>query len=221
LLLFDAGTMASCFNAPGLRIFPRLFLEKTLTLAAAGCPSSLPHLPAGIELFPWAATHYHGVAELIQTAYVGHIDSRINDQYCTLAGSLRFLHNVIRFPGCGTFDAEASWVLRQRSTGAIAGVVLCSRVAPHVAHVTQLCIAPELRGAKLGGNLLRVCLNHLPNLGYRALTLTVTEANTAAVRLYVAEGFKTRHRFDAMVLDKSQPKRRFNLISRFTSTRSR
>ena len=35
----------------------------------------------------------------------GHIDASINDQYRSLHGSLRFLHNIVRFPGCGVFDA--------------------------------------------------------------------------------------------------------------------
>ena len=34
------------------------------------------------------------------------------------------------------------------------------------------------------------------------LTLTVTEANHQAVKLYKDSGFFVRHRFDAMVLDK-------------------
>ena len=36
-----------------------------------------------------------------------------------------------------------------------------------------------------------------------AITLTVTEANHKAVKLYQDAGFFIRHRFDAMVLDKS------------------
>ena len=38
------------------------------------------------------------------------MDSEINDQYRTLSGSLRFLNNIVRFPGCGTFDPEGSFV---------------------------------------------------------------------------------------------------------------
>jgi ribosomal protein S18 acetylase RimI-like enzyme len=85
-----------------------------------------------------------------------------------------------------------------------------------VAHITQLCIAPSLRGAHLGRALLRVCLNQLPRLGYRAITLTVTEQNQPAVKLYETEGFAVRHRFDALVLEKNHHPKRFGLISRFT-----
>jgi ribosomal protein S18 acetylase RimI-like enzyme len=37
--------------------------------------------------------------------------------------------------------------------------------------------------------------------GFEAISLTVTEANEPAVRLYQRFGFLLRHRFDAMVLD--------------------
>jgi ribosomal protein S18 acetylase RimI-like enzyme len=44
---------------------------------------------------------------------------------------------------------------------------------------------------------------HLAQSRFKAITLTVTEANHQAVRLYENLGFVTRHRFEAMVLNKS------------------
>lgn len=204
LLLFDSGILAPAFanlnpNRPAFSAFPRLFLERKLTPNTA---TPLPPVPVDLELCGWNASFYQPSAELIQRAYQGHIDSTINDQYRSLAGSLRFLHNVVRFPGCGTFDPQSSWVLRDRKTRALVAVILCSRVAPEVAHVTQLCVAPSYQGRRLGGLLLNVCMARITQHRYAALTLTVTEANTAATRLYAAAGFTTRHRFDALVLDK-------------------
>ncbi len=83
-------------------------------------------------------------------------------------------------------------------------MVLCSRVAGDVAHITQICIAEEHRGRGLGKALLRHCVTHLAQAGYSAITLTVTEENQPAVRLYDELGFSTRHRFHAMVLDKNK-----------------
>ena len=167
--------------------------------------------PAAVEVRPWQTSFYNPTAELIHHAYLGHIDSEINDQYRTLAGSLRFLHNIIRFPGCGAFDPESSFALLNRpqknvpGSGSLAAVLLCSRVAPDTAHITQLCVAPAHRGQGLGRQLLHHVLEHLPTRGYRALTLTVTEANASALRLYTAAGFRTRHRFEALVHDKAKP----------------
>ena len=205
LLLFDSGTLAPVFanlnpNRPAFATFPRLFLERVF---AAHNPAPPPlEIPHDFELLPWNANFYQPTAELIQAAYRDHVDSTINDQYRSLAGSLRFLHNVVRFPGCGTFDPQSSWVLRERNTRALAAVILCSRVAPDVAHVTQLCAAPAFRGRHLGQLILDFCMRRMPTQRYGAVTLTVSEANANAVRLYTTAGFNTRHRFDALVLDK-------------------
>ncbi len=169
------------------------------TAAAAAAHAFL--IPPELELCRWSPTFYQPVAELIQRAYAGHLDSDINDQYRTLAGSQRFLHNIIRFPGCGTFDGDCSYVLRERSTNTPVGVLLCSRVAPDTAHVTQLCLDSAWRGRQLGRALLSVTLDHLPTRRYRYLTLTVSEANTPAVELYRSAGFHTRRRFNALVID--------------------
>ncbi|MGD0443422.1 MAG: GNAT family N-acetyltransferase [Edaphobacter sp.] len=200
LLLYDAGSIDETFLAAGFTMFPRLFMEYDLP---SHNPPRTSHLPPHVELLGWSGDHYQAAAELIHESYLGHIDARINDQYCSLHGSLRFLHNIVRFPGCGVFDAEASWILRDKRNGALIGMLLCSRVAHDVAHITQLCIATSYRGQHLGITLLEHCINHLTQSGFAAITLTVTEANHQAVKLYQNAGFFIRHRFDAMVLDKS------------------
>jgi len=195
LLLFDSGQLSPAFK--GFEVFPRLFLERELhplTLSGTG-----PQFPEAFDLAAWTPHLYDAVAQMIHAAYQGSIDSGINDQYRTLAGAQRFLHNIIRFPGCGTFDPENSWVLRERSSGALVGTLLCSRVAAGVAHLTQLCLAPEFRAQGLGSKLLDFATQNLAARGYRALTLTVSEGNRNAVALYLGSGFEVRHRFDALV----------------------
>ena len=206
LLLYDSGAVEEVFLKSGFAMHPRLFMESEL--ASRGSPEDLRKassgagLPAHVEMLRWAAEHYQTAAELIHEAYLGHIDARINDQYCSLHGSLRFLHNIVRFPGCGVFDANASWILQDRRTKALVGMILCSRVANHVAHITQLCVARAYRGQGLGRRLLEHCVDQLSRMGFTAITLTVTEANHQAVRLYEELGFFARRRFDAMVLNK-------------------
>jgi ribosomal protein S18 acetylase RimI-like enzyme len=205
LLLFDAGAFANVFTGPEFMIYPRLFLECDLRkpeIAAGGTMSAeSPGLPPELMLSPWTAQDYQAAGELIYASYVGHSDARINDQYRSLHGSLRFLHNIVRFPGCGAFEANFSWMLRERNSGALAGMVLCSRVAPQVAHITQLCVAKAYRGRGLGRALLEQSADALVRAGFEAITLTVTEANDAAVKLYERLGFVRRHRFDAMAMD--------------------
>ncbi len=201
LLLYNEFELAEPFHEAGFVRFPRLYQECDLTLRKRSWSPAIS-LPPDLELCPWTPAAYQPVAELIHAAYAGHLDAEINDQYRTLHGSLRFLHNIVRFPGCGQFDTEASWLLRDRRTQVLAGVVLGSRIAENVAHITQLCMAPEYRGRGLGRLLLEHSMERLAALRYDAITLTVSEQNSAAVQLYLASGFRTRHRFDAMVLNK-------------------
>jgi ribosomal protein S18 acetylase RimI-like enzyme len=205
LLLYHAGSVDESFKEAGFTLHPRLFMEYNFVSSGwnENSPGSNP-LP-GIEIRRWTADDYQPAAELIHDAYTGHIDSLINDQYCSLHGSLRFLHNIVRFPGCGIFDAQHSWVLYELQTGALIGIVLCSRVADDVAHITQLCVSKNWRGHRLGRALLDRCMASVTQSGFKAITLTVTEANRQAVKLYEELGFITRHRFEAMVLDKTNP----------------
>ena len=198
LLLYEPGEMNAIFHSLDFQHFGRRFLELDL----AGLSLQPGEFPAGIRLTRWTAADYNHAADLIHMAYRGHIDAQINDQYRTVAGSLRFLHNIVRFPGCGVFDANTSSVLRDMRSGLMVGVALCSNVGDKVAHLTQLCLAPAYRRGGLGRSLMRHTVLQLAAAGFEAITLTVTEANTEAMRLYDELGFTTRHRFDAMVLDK-------------------
>jgi len=200
LLLYDAGEFADVLTGPEFTVCPRLFLECELAVAA-GVREAQAELPPELGLVQWGAQYYQAAGELIYACYAGHADAAINDQYQSMAGSLRFLHNIVRFPGCGVFEPNFSWLLLDKRSGALAGIVLCSRVGAGVAHITQLCVGQAYRGRGLGWMLLGQCAEGLRRAGFEAMTLTVTEANYEAVRLYERFGFTLRHRFDAMVMD--------------------
>ena len=203
LLLYDVGALAGPFVESEFRLYPRLFMEGALDLGGALAQGAEPAAPLGMVLEQWSPAFYQTAGDLIHAAYREHLDGEINDQYRSLHGSLRFLHNIVRFPGCGVFDAEASWVLRETATGALKGMVLCSRVREDIGHITQLCVVPELRQRGYGRMLLRHGAAQLALRGFRGLSLTVTEGNAAAVRLYAEMGFRVRHRFEAMVWERS------------------
>ncbi|HEX6509002.1 MAG TPA: GNAT family N-acetyltransferase [Chloroflexota bacterium] len=196
LLLFNAGEFQGLFSGPEFAVHPRLFLGLELRATA-----SAVSMPAGLVLAPWIPQDYQPAAELIHASYEGHTDAQINDQYRSLHGSLRFLHNIVRFPGCGVFEAGFSWMLRDGSSRAPLGLVLVSRVGERVGHITQLCVSPQHRGRGLGKLLLERSAQSLLQAGFDAVTLTVTESNSDAVRLYERFGFTCMHRFDAMVLN--------------------
>ena len=197
LLLFPDNALQRPFASRGMRAFPRLFMLCELPLPGVtepGLPDARPE--------SWSPEMYVPAAALIHEAYAGHMDSDINDQYRSLVGAKRFLHNIVHFPGCGIFDSGHSWVIRDGRSGEMRAVILCSRVRDDAAHITQLCVRPADRGRRLGSLLLTHCLRELGRNGIRKVSLTVTEANEGARRLYERNSFRTLHRFEAWVWDK-------------------
>lgn len=198
LLPHNSGAHSAVFERHGFRIFRRMFFEAKL-----GRPQPVPAPSPGISIHQWRDTDFAAAAPLISSAYVGHLDSLINDQYRTLAGSMRFLHNIVRFPGCGLFDPAGSFVATQHGAAEAVGMILCSKVSEHVAHVTQLCVAQQARHQGIGSALLRAGEANLLRREFDAITLTVSAANNNAVALYRRFGFRERHSFDAMVWERA------------------
>lgn len=195
LLPHESGTLSQAFVQERFRRFPRLFMAVPLKEELRA-----EVFPAGqIEFRRWVEQDFQPAASVITAAYRGHIDAEINDQYRSLSGSLRFLNNIVRFPGCGIFDGNASFVAVNKVTRSLAGVLLCSRVKEDVGHVTQVCVLPEQRGKRIGESLIALCSQELRSRNFSTLSLTVTEANTHAVGLYLRLGFDVKSRFDAFV----------------------
>ena len=195
LLAHEAGAAAKPFVDQGFSQHARLFM----TLLLNGSQANDSRLSPKFEIRRWTEHDYQPSAGVITAAYRGHVDSEINDQYRTLSGSLRFLNNIVRFPGCGTFDPESSFVAVDRESHSLAGIILCSRVRHDVGHVTQVCVLPDYRAHGLGKLLLAATIRNLRQRKFSALSLTVTEANTRAVELYHYLGFEMKRVFDAFV----------------------
>ncbi len=195
LLVHETGQVSRPFIEDGFQRHPRLFMS--WPLQDGGFSMVLP--PPHIEIRRWSEHDYQPAAAVITAAYRAHVDSEINDQYRTIAGSLRFLNNIVRFPGCGIFDSGSSFVAIDRHSRTMVGLILCSRVKDDVGHVTQVCVLPEHRGHRIGEALLLASAEELRERHFRLLSLTVTEANRGAVDLYKRLGFSTQRVFDAYV----------------------
>ena len=196
LLVHPSGAVSRPFVEQGFRRYPRLFM----VLPLEGNGSNLaPQLSQEVELRRWSENDYQGAAAAITAAYRGHIDSEINDQYRSITGSLRFLNNIVRFPGCGQFDAGSSFIAYHKPSRTMVGLILCSRVKDDVGHITQICVLPEHRGKRIGEALLAANLEDLRRRKFTMLSLTVTEANRGAVELYKRLGYKIGRVFDAFV----------------------
>jgi ribosomal protein S18 acetylase RimI-like enzyme len=196
LLLHPSGTHAGVFRSAGFELHRRLFLVQLLT-EVARAPDV--NLPAGLDLRAWTDEDLAPAARLIAEAYRGHPDSQINDQYRSVAGSMRFLNNIVRYSGCGAFSPQVSHVIVERTSRELVGLILGSRVSPQSGHITQVCVHPEFRRRGLARLLLSLTAYWFMRQGATEISLTVTESNTEAVDLYLAERYACRHTFDAAV----------------------
>ena len=106
---------------------------------------------------------------------------------------------IVRFPGCGQFDAASSFIAYHRASRTAVGLILCSRVKNDVGHITQVCVLPEHRGKRIGEGLLAANLQEVQRRRFSMLSLTVTEANKSAVELYKRLGYHVARVFDAFV----------------------
>ncbi len=196
LLLHPSGSHESSFRQAGFDLYRRLFMVEQL---AGVWNMPRPNLPYDLELRPWRDEDLNAAGRLIADAYAGHPDSLINDQYRSANGSLRFLHNIVRYSGCGTFSPQVSHVICDRSSRELAALVLGSRVSTQSGHITQLCVRPEYRRRGLARLLLAVAGTCFFRQGVTEISLTVTEANVNAIELYRQEGYDCLHTFDAAV----------------------
>lgn len=202
LLLHPHRLLSGPFERARFRMFPRLFMETRLpefSLQTVTARSAEFERIEGAEYRRWQASDYDLAPQCITAAYAHHIDSEINDQYLSAQGAQRFLHNIVRFPGCGIFEEQSSWVLASADGKRLLGLLLCSRVSERVGHVTQVCVLPEFQSRGVGRKLLQLCAGSLQERQFDTITLTVTEQNTAAVHLYQQLGYRVRHHFDAML----------------------
>jgi ribosomal protein S18 acetylase RimI-like enzyme len=193
LMAFTAHIPA---NDRGLRIFPRDFLSLRLP-PANPLPPRL--LPSRVIVSPWQDHHQEAAAQLIASAYLGHVDSQINDQYRSVPGARKFLFNIVQYPGCGNFFPRASLAAYDRESGVLCAVCLASLVADDSGHITQICVGSEWQGQGLGYELLRQSLDLLHTSGIAQVSLTVTSSNRQALGLYESVGFHRTHQFAAYV----------------------
>jgi ribosomal protein S18 acetylase RimI-like enzyme len=173
------------------RQFMLLPLDKAKLLAKPPSP--------GLRFEPWTDRAFDSAARLIQLAYANHVDGQINDQYCSEAGSLRFLRNIVLLPGCGQFLPDASFLVRPATGDRPIAMILTSTVAEGVGHTTQVCVMPGYQGSGIGRQLMEHSINALRKRNYKSLSLTVTSVNKRAVELYEHLGFRTVKTFAAGV----------------------
>lgn len=198
LMMLESPAVPSLYPASQLAVFERNFM---MAEGIGGLRREVfGRKPSSEIVFePWTEEFTEATAGLITRSYRSHIDSEINDQYRSVAGARRFLHNIIQYPGCGAFYAPAALMAIDLKTGELCGISLTSLVETDVGHITQICVSPERRTTGVGSELLWRSIRSFCDRRCDAVSLTVTASNAGAVRLYERVGFQTIRQFRAYV----------------------
>ncbi len=187
------------YSHPQAERYERRFME--LELSGTKWPVAVL-APAGFRIEPWNWRLEEDVAQLIYRAYRGHLDADINDQYQVPARARVYLSNMIRYPACGGFCAEASYLVSNKNDGRLVGALLASLSEAEegkVGHVSQLCVDPGVRKQGVGKLMMLGALAKFCELGCEYSTLTVTAENRGAVGLYESLGYVERTKLAAYV----------------------
>jgi ribosomal protein S18 acetylase RimI-like enzyme len=217
---FGAEELEACFRAHNFGVYIRRFMVLQLadrhgkrfgvdgqSAHASPEPAMEPEaLGADFIVGPWERKHDHAVAQLLCTTYRRHVDAVINDQYASIEGTTRLIENIVHLRGCGEHIPRASLVAFHRPTRRLAAVVALTAVRPGTGHIPQVAVGGPFQAKGLGSALIEISFREAEAQGYHEVSLTVTDLNRGAVRLYQQLGFETLRTFGAFVWNR-QPAR--------------
>lgn len=209
---FALEQLDPCFRARHFDSYQRRFMVKSWknqTPQASNPPTGrslnpekLRRLLEDFKFEPWEQKQNRAAALLLYHCYRGHVDAVLNDQYGSEAGSSRLVENILHHRGCGEHLPQASQVAIHRQSQKLAGILALTAVRPRTAHIPQIAIAKDFQGTGLGTALLEQSFEALARRGFEEVSLTVTDSNAGAVRLYERLGFETLRTFGAFVWDR-------------------
>ncbi len=207
---FEREELELCFQPRNFRSYLRRFmtlhLESRRRQGAAEAGAQPPAQNAwwqqSIELIPWDKRFHDEAGDLLYQSYRGHVDARINDQYNSIMGSTRLIDNIFQNQGCGDFLARVSRMAFHRPTQQLAGILTVTGVRPGTAHIPQVGVGKSFQGVGVGTAMMEAAFRDLVDSGFEQVTLTVTDANSGAVRLYHRLGFETFKTFGAFIFDR-------------------
>jgi ribosomal protein S18 acetylase RimI-like enzyme len=204
---YERAELEPCFQSRGFQSFLRRFMSLNLAgrqpLAEAETGREPTNeeawLNENIQLIPWNKRFHDDAAELLYQSYRRHVDARINDQYGSVIGATRLIENIFYHQGCGDFLERVSRMAVHSRTDKLVGILTVTRVMTHTAHIPQVGVGPQFQGLGVGTALMKAAFQDLADDGYEQVTLTVTDANAGAVRIYQRLGFETFKTFGAFV----------------------
>ncbi|MGO8786874.1 MAG: GNAT family N-acetyltransferase [Terriglobia bacterium] len=203
---YEMEELESSFRSRNFQSYLRRFMSLSLNgqrehprAASAQPVAEKPWVREGIELIAWDKRYHDEAAELLFQSYRQHVDALINDQYASVMGATRLIENIFHNQGCGDFLSRVSRMAVQHPTQRLAGLLTVTEVRPRTAHIPQVGVGPSFQGLGVGTALMEAAFQDLAEEGLEQVTLTVTDANAGAVRLYQRLGFETFKAFGAFI----------------------
>jgi ribosomal protein S18 acetylase RimI-like enzyme len=195
LFTFNAN-LRPHFEQRGFQTMSRHFLIRPLHGVAE------PHLAENgtspFRVVTWQQRYLAAAADVIYDSYICSYDAGLCRDYQSREGCCRFLHNLVENPACGVFSPAETLLAVDRG-GKLCGLLLATRTDPATGMIPQLSIRREYQGRGLGTHLLALYLKRCREAGLQRVSLSVSDANGRAFRLYLRMGFQRHKCFDAYV----------------------
>jgi len=188
---------SACFQAAGFSVLPRHFMVRPID----GEPDDPGPLPDGWRLSHWQGKLLLPTAETVFDSYRGSFDATLCRDYRDRPGCLRFLKNLIENPACGVFSPTAT-ILALDHFGQVGGVLLVTKTQNSTGMIPQISVRRDVQGRGLGSYLLRKLFFNCPSQGLDRVTLSVSDANQRAHRLYLRMGFQPLKEFNAYIWER-------------------
>ena len=188
------------FQERGFERLERYYMQMDVESLEA---NTLTEDPRGVSIRPWKEDDFAQAARVIHRSYRGTYDRLVNSQYRSEDGCAELLTILTDHIWCGDFLPQVSQVASLQS-GTMAGVLIASRVASGVGHISQISVHPAQQGRGIGRLLIERALGEFTRLGFRTASLAVTSANTNAMHLYHSCGFRPLHVFPVFYFEKNQ-----------------
>ena len=184
------------FRQEGFSILKRYFLS--LSVGELSGHSAGNGGPAGFSVQPWDERLFDAAAQVVYDSFRGSPDEKLCHDYQTPTGCSRFLHNLVRGPGCGSFTPETSYFVLDKR-GHVCAAIITSRIGRGTGMIPQISVRRRDQRKGLGSWLLRTYFQVAQEGDLHRITLSVSQSNRAAHRLYSRLGFRPAKEFHAFL----------------------
>jgi ribosomal protein S18 acetylase RimI-like enzyme len=190
----DAITLFAFADAPGLAAALRvrgLSVDRYWYLGRELQRLPPPRMP---DVRRWRPVDLQATAELLGRSYEGGDEARPFAPRGVAEEWSDYIGQLTTGTGCGRLMPEVS-VCIPGGPNRLLGVALVTRVAEGTAHLAQLAIDPQMRGRRLGQQLLEMVCAAANQAGCERMTLFVGGRNSRARSLYESSRFEVMANF--------------------------